>query len=83
MFDSSLEQVSKCSLVCTNDTGTHARILIWSFETPTTDSFYFQVRHLDLKKEKEVPREDVVRFLLEAMAIQFRNPNIWNLNLSY
>ncbi|XP_057541314.1 eIF-2-alpha kinase GCN2 isoform X3 [Amaranthus tricolor] len=31
-----------------------------------------KVRHLELKKEKEVKREHLVRFLTEAMACQFR-----------
>lgn len=39
---------------------------------------YLQVRHLELKKEKEVERSNLVRFLLDAMAIQFKNPSIWN-----
>ena len=37
-----------------------------------------QVRHLEMKKEKEVERENLVKFLLDAMAVQFRNPSIWN-----
>ncbi|KAL6976220.1 eukaryotic translation initiation factor 2-alpha kinase [Sarracenia purpurea var. burkii] len=37
-----------------------------------------KVRHLELKKEKEVDRENLAKFLLEAMATQFRNPAIWN-----
>ncbi|CAA0833246.1 Probable serine/threonine-protein kinase GCN2 [Striga hermonthica] len=37
-----------------------------------------KVRHLELKKEKEVERENIVKFLLEAMATQFRNPSIWS-----
>ena len=41
-------------------------------------SFSFvQVRHLELKKEKEVERENLVKFL-EAMAAQSKNPSIWN-----
>ncbi|XP_052207319.1 eIF-2-alpha kinase GCN2 isoform X3 [Diospyros lotus] len=36
-----------------------------------------KVRHLELKKEKEVEREDLVKFL-EAMAAQSKNPSIWN-----
>ncbi|KAL9251582.1 eIF-2-alpha kinase GCN2-like protein [Drosera capensis] len=48
-----------------------------------TDSVVSQdsvkVRHLDqLKKEKEVVRGDLVRFLADAIASQFRNPAIWN-----
>ncbi|XP_057957013.1 eIF-2-alpha kinase GCN2 [Malania oleifera] len=37
-----------------------------------------KVRHLELKKEKELERENLVKFLLDAMATQFRNPSIWN-----
>ncbi|XP_075085700.1 eIF-2-alpha kinase GCN2 isoform X2 [Nicotiana tabacum] len=37
-----------------------------------------KVRHLELKKEKEVERGNLVKFLLEAMSSQFRNPSIWN-----
>lgn len=42
------------------------------------DCFFGQVRHLELKKEKEVDRENLVKFLSEAMATQFRNPSIWS-----
>ncbi|XP_042044416.1 eIF-2-alpha kinase GCN2 isoform X2 [Salvia splendens] len=37
-----------------------------------------QVRHLELKREKEIERENLVKFLSEAMATQFRNPSIWS-----
>ncbi|KAL2920999.1 eIF-2-alpha kinase GCN2 [Bienertia sinuspersici] len=37
-----------------------------------------KVRHLELKKEKEVERGQLVRFLLDAMVFQFRNPTLWN-----
>ncbi|KAG6768697.1 hypothetical protein POTOM_027624 [Populus tomentosa] len=36
-----------------------------------------KVRHIELKKEKEVAREKLVRFLLDAMATLFRNPSVW------
>ncbi|KAL9162457.1 hypothetical protein ABFS82_07G090900 [Erythranthe guttata] len=36
-----------------------------------------KVRHLELKREKEVERENLVKFLSEALATQFRNPSIW------
>ncbi|KAK2435712.1 protein kinase family protein [Trifolium repens] len=36
-----------------------------------------KVRHLELKKEKNVERENLVKFLSDAMATQFRNPYIW------
>ncbi|WOH08018.1 hypothetical protein DCAR_0727454 [Daucus carota subsp. sativus] len=35
------------------------------------------VRHLDLKRTKEVDRENVVKFLSDAFASQFRNPSMW------
>ncbi|KAK4286606.1 hypothetical protein QN277_003135 [Acacia crassicarpa] len=44
--------------------------------TDQTDSL--KVRHLELKKEKKVERENLVKFLSNAMATQFRNPFIWN-----
>ncbi|KAL8139636.1 hypothetical protein V2J09_005657 [Rumex salicifolius] len=48
-----------------------------------TDSEFSQkdcvkVRYLENKREKEVNREVVVKFLLDAMASQFRNPSIWS-----
>ncbi|KAL4290262.1 hypothetical protein GQ457_14G000440 [Hibiscus cannabinus] len=39
---------------------------------------FVKVRHLDLKKEKEVQREDLVQFMLNAMGTQFRNPSVWS-----
>ncbi|XP_021290176.1 eIF-2-alpha kinase GCN2 isoform X1 [Herrania umbratica] len=39
---------------------------------------FVKVRHLDLKKEKEVQGKDLVRFLLNAMGTQFRNPSVWS-----
>ncbi|KAM6545969.1 hypothetical protein CsatB_026705 [Cannabis sativa] len=37
-----------------------------------------KVRHLEIKREKEVEREDLVKFLSDAMAVQFRVPSIWS-----
>lgn len=37
-----------------------------------------RVRHLELKREKEVERTSIVKFLQEAMANQFKKPLIWN-----
>ncbi|XP_071686022.1 eIF-2-alpha kinase GCN2 isoform X2 [Rutidosis leptorrhynchoides] len=37
-----------------------------------------KVRHLELKREKEISRESLIKFLSEAMNSQFRNPSIWN-----
>lgn len=42
-----------------------------------TDAGLVKVRHLELKKEKNVERENLVKFLSDAMATQFRNPSIW------
>ncbi|XP_020881013.1 eIF-2-alpha kinase GCN2 isoform X1 [Arabidopsis lyrata subsp. lyrata] len=39
---------------------------------------FVKVRHLELKKEKVVGREELVKFLLDAMAVQFRNPSVWS-----
>ncbi|CAN8280057.1 unnamed protein product [Cochlearia groenlandica] len=45
----------------------------------TQDQIEFvKVRHLELKREKVVQREELVRFLLDAMAVQFRNPSVWS-----
>ncbi|CDP10052.1 unnamed protein product [Coffea canephora] len=51
-------------------------VIITDSGVSQTDSV--KVRHLELKKEKEVPREELVKFLSEAMATQFKNPSIWN-----
>ncbi|KAK9997208.1 hypothetical protein SO802_021894 [Lithocarpus litseifolius] len=47
-------------------------------DTDVSQTGSVKVRHLELKKEKKVQRENLVRFLLEAMTTQFRNPSIWN-----
>ncbi|XP_010469355.1 PREDICTED: eIF-2-alpha kinase GCN2 isoform X2 [Camelina sativa] len=39
---------------------------------------FVKVRHLESKREKVVEREQLVRFLLSAMAVQFRNPSVWS-----
>ncbi|VVB06249.1 unnamed protein product [Arabis nemorensis] len=45
----------------------------------TQDQIEFvKVRHLETKREKVVQREELVRFLLDAMAVQFRNPSVWS-----
>ncbi|TQE11671.1 hypothetical protein C1H46_002707 [Malus baccata] len=53
------------------------KCLVIITDTGVSQKGSVKVRHLELKKEKEVDREDLVRFLLDAMAIQFRNPSIW------
>jgi len=47
-------------------------------DTDVSQTGSVKVRHLELKKEKKIQRENLVRFLLEAMTTQFRNPSIWN-----
>ncbi|KAM4106014.1 hypothetical protein ACB094_04G035100 [Castanea mollissima] len=47
-------------------------------DTDVSQTGSVKVRHLEIKKEKKVQRENLVRFLLEAMTTQFRNPSIWN-----
>lgn len=37
-----------------------------------------KIRHLELKKEKEVDRSGLVKFLTDAISTQFRNISIWN-----
>lgn len=63
-YEYASEHDIKC-LVIINDTG-------------VSQKNFVKVRHLDLKKDKEVERENLVKFLLDAMATQFRNPFIWN-----
>ncbi|KAK9288122.1 hypothetical protein L1049_016570 [Liquidambar formosana] len=54
------------------------KCLVIITDTGVSKKGVVKVRHLELKKEKEVEREFLIKFLLEAMAIQFRNPSIWN-----
>ncbi|XP_062173288.1 eIF-2-alpha kinase GCN2 isoform X4 [Alnus glutinosa] len=54
------------------------KTLIILTETGVTQTGSVKVRHLELKKEKKVERENLVRFLFDAMTTQFRNPSIWN-----
>ncbi|CAL8993989.1 unnamed protein product [Prunus brigantina] len=54
------------------------KCLVIITDTGVSQKGSVKVRHLELKKEKEVERENLVRFLLDAMAIQFKNPSIWN-----
>ncbi|KAJ4723446.1 eIF-2-alpha kinase GCN2-like [Melia azedarach] len=39
---------------------------------------FVKVRHLDLKREKEVERENLVSFLLEEISTQLRKPFLWS-----
>ncbi|CAN4120986.1 unnamed protein product [Withania somnifera] len=54
------------------------KCLVIITDTGVSQKDSVKVRHLELKKEKEVERANLVKFLLEAMSSQFRNPSIWN-----
>ncbi|XP_055836159.1 eIF-2-alpha kinase GCN2 isoform X3 [Solanum dulcamara] len=54
------------------------KCLVIITDTGVSQKDSVKVRHLELKKEKEVERGNLVKFLLEAMLSQFRNPSIWN-----
>ncbi|XP_043817826.1 eIF-2-alpha kinase GCN2 isoform X3 [Manihot esculenta] len=53
------------------------RCLVLITDAGLSQKGFVKVRHLELKKEKEVEREKLVSFLLNAMATQFRNPSVW------
>lgn len=40
--------------------------------------FHVQFRHLEVKKEKEIQRVTLIKFLNDAISSQFRNPSVWN-----
>ncbi|KAL6528004.1 hypothetical protein OROHE_014954 [Orobanche hederae] len=54
------------------------KCLVVITDTGISQTGLVKVRHLELKKEKEVERENVVKFLSEAMTTQFKNPSIWS-----
>ncbi|CAK7322614.1 unnamed protein product [Dovyalis caffra] len=54
------------------------RCLVIVTDAGVSQTGVVKVRHIELKKEKEVGRENLVKFLLDAMATQFRNPSVWN-----
>ncbi|XP_023759388.1 eIF-2-alpha kinase GCN2 isoform X1 [Lactuca sativa] len=54
------------------------KCLIIISDTGVSQKGSVKIRHLELKREKEVSRESLTKFLSEAMASQFRNPSIWN-----
>lgn len=59
-----------------NENDIKCLVIITDASVLQTDSV--KVRHIELKKEKSVERESLVKFLTEAMETQFRNPSIWN-----
>ncbi|PKI74220.1 hypothetical protein CRG98_005458 [Punica granatum] len=54
------------------------KCLVILTDASVSQSDSVKVRHIELKKEKVVDREKLIKFLLEAMATQFRNPSIWS-----
>ncbi|XP_024962899.1 eIF-2-alpha kinase GCN2 isoform X1 [Cynara cardunculus var. scolymus] len=54
------------------------KCLVIISDTGVSQKGSVKIRHLELKREKEVSRESLTKFLSEAMASQFRNPSIWN-----
>ncbi|PKA56267.1 putative serine/threonine-protein kinase GCN2 [Apostasia shenzhenica] len=54
------------------------KCLIIITESGLTQTGLVKVRHLELKREKEIEREEIVKFLAEAASSQFRNLLIWN-----
>ncbi|KAL4567577.1 hypothetical protein LXL04_023165 [Taraxacum kok-saghyz] len=54
------------------------KCLIIISDTDVSQKGSVKIRHLELKRQKEVSRESLTKFLSEAMASQFRNPSIWN-----
>lgn len=53
------------------------KCLVIITDTSVSQKGSVKVRHLELKREKEVDRENLVKFMSEAMATQFRNPSMW------
>ncbi|XP_052733994.1 eIF-2-alpha kinase GCN2 isoform X3 [Vigna angularis] len=58
-----------------NEHGIKCLVIIADTDFSLTDSV--KVRHLEHKREKSVERKNLVKFLSDAMATQFRNPSIW------
>lgn len=53
------------------------KCLVIITDTSVSQKGSVKVRHLELKREKEVDRENLVKFMSESMATQFRNPSMW------
>ncbi|KAM7486980.1 hypothetical protein LguiA_002989 [Lonicera macranthoides] len=54
------------------------KCLVIITDTGVSQKGSVKVRHLELKREKEVERTELIKFLSDATATQFRNPSIWN-----
>ncbi|KAH1220237.1 eIF-2-alpha kinase GCN2 [Glycine max] len=58
-----------------NEHGIKCLVIITDTDFSLTGSV--KVRHLEHKREKNVEKKNLVKFLSDAMATQFRNPSIW------
>lgn len=54
------------------------KCLVFITEAGLSQTDLVKVRYLDAKREKEVRREELVRFLSDAICLQFKNPTIWS-----
>ncbi|WCJ41344.1 protein kinase family protein [Euphorbia peplus] len=54
------------------------RCIIIIKDVDLSPSSLVKVRYLEPKREKEVEKQELVNFLLYAMATQFRDPSVWN-----
>lgn len=54
------------------------KCLVFITESGLSQTDLVKVRHLDFKREKDVKREELIKFLTEAIYSQFKNPMIWN-----
>ncbi|TXG72830.1 hypothetical protein EZV62_001409 [Acer yangbiense] len=54
------------------------KCLVIITDTGVSQTGFVKVRHLEVKKEKEVERDHLVKFLLDATATQFRKSSLWN-----
>ncbi|TKW05167.1 hypothetical protein SEVIR_7G157200v4 [Setaria viridis] len=55
------------------------KCLVFITESGVSQTDLVKVRHLDFKREKDVKREELIKFLSEAICSQFKNPTIWSL----
>nr|CAB3484962.1 unnamed protein product [Digitaria exilis] len=55
------------------------KCLVFITESGLSQTDLVKVRHLDFKREKDVKREELIKFLSDAICSQFKNPTIWSL----
>ncbi|KAJ1271678.1 hypothetical protein BS78_06G144600 [Paspalum vaginatum] len=54
------------------------KCLVFITESGLSQTDLVKFRHLDFKREKDVKRVELVKFLTEAICSQFKNPMIWS-----